>query len=196
VPLYACERCGFTSAAFRNAAAAAHRFEYPDCDGVIRIIFRSEDRYRGAASAPAAGFSQTAAPSSREGHAPPTQTRRHLAMRERPDPDGTLVLTLLGDLDLTTAETLSTRLAELKTAGHPVRLDLSQLSFIDSSGIQAVLAALTDARWTGWQLDVALQVSPTVERAANVVGIAQVLWPDEPTPSRPAPRIPKPTSST
>ncbi|HEY2656844.1 MAG TPA: STAS domain-containing protein [Solirubrobacteraceae bacterium] len=56
-------------------------------------------------------------------------------MRERPDPDGTVTLTLLGDLDLTTAETLSTRLAELKTAGHPVRLDLSQLSFIDSTGI-------------------------------------------------------------
>jgi hypothetical protein len=45
-------------------------------------------------------------------------------MRERPDPDGTVTLTLLGDLDLTTAETLSTRLADLKTAGHPVRLDL------------------------------------------------------------------------
>lgn len=124
MPLYACERCGFTSAAFRNAAALAHRFEYPDRDGMIRIIFRSEDRYRGAAYAHAAGVSQTAAPSSREGNAPPPQTRRHLAMRERPDPDGTVTLTLLGDLDLTTAETLSTRLADLKTAGHPVRLDL------------------------------------------------------------------------
>jgi hypothetical protein len=72
VPLYACERCGFTSAAFRKAAALAHRFEYPDCDGVIRIIFRSEDRYRGAAYAHAAGVSQTAAPSSREGN-----RRRH-----------------------------------------------------------------------------------------------------------------------
>jgi hypothetical protein len=67
------------------------------------------------------------------------------------------------------------------------------LSFIDSSGIQAVLAALTDARWTGWQLEVAPKVSPTVERAANFVGIAQVLWPEEPTPNRPAPRIPRPT---
>lgn len=193
MPLYACERCGFTSAAFRNAAAAAHRFEYPDCEGVIRIIFRSEDRYRGPAYARAGGLSKTT-PTSREGHMPAAPTRRHLEMRERPDPGGTVLLTLLGDLDLTTAETLSTRLAELKTAGHAVRLDLSQLSFIDSSGIQALLAALTDARWTGWQLDVGPKVSRTVERAANVVGIAQVLWPEEPPPTRTAPRIPRPTS--
>ena len=47
VPLYACERCGYTSAEFRPEAARLHRLEYPDCDGVMRIIFRSEERYRG-----------------------------------------------------------------------------------------------------------------------------------------------------
>jgi anti-sigma B factor antagonist len=116
-------------------------------------------------------------------------------MREHPDRKGTVRLTLLGDLDLTSAETLSARLAELKTAGQPVRLDLSRLSFIDSSGVQALLAALTDARWTGWQLEVAPKVSPTVERAAQVVGIAQVLWPQDVTPNRRHPRSPRPTSS-
>jgi len=119
-----CELCGFASAAFRLEAAAAHRREYPDCDGVIRIVFRSDH------------------------------------------------LTLLGDLDLAVAERLTTRLEELKGGGGPVRLDLSRLAFIDSSGIQAILVALADARWTGWQLDIAPEVSPSVARATQIVGTA------------------------
>ena len=55
MPLYAFDHCGFTSAAFRTDAAAAHRLEYPDCDGVIRIIFRSDQRSRGPTYASAAG---------------------------------------------------------------------------------------------------------------------------------------------
>ncbi|MFZ0972467.1 MAG: STAS domain-containing protein [Solirubrobacteraceae bacterium] len=165
MPLYACEHCGFTSAAFRNDAAAAHRLASPDCDGPIRIIFRSEDRYRGSTYAHATA--PVAAQGTHERHAATNQPRRAFAIREHPDLDGMLRLTLLGDLDLTTADTFRSRLAELKPSGRPVRLDLSQLAFIDSSGIQALLAVLTDARWTGWQLDVAQQISPTVARAAD-----------------------------
>ena len=97
----------------------------------------------------------------------------------RLDPDQALRLTLVGDLDLTAAETLSTRLADIKPTGRRTRLDLSQLEFIDSSGIQALLLALTDARWDGWQLEVAPELSPSVQRAAQIVGIAQVLWPQD-----------------
>jgi anti-anti-sigma factor len=179
VPLYACERCGFTSAAFRLDAVAAHRLEYPECEGVMRIVFRSEDRYRGQPHAPLVA-PQSAAPTSEEGQALPPTPGRVFAMRERVDVDGSLRLTLLGDLDLAVVERLSARLEELKVARRPVRLDLSQLVFIDSSGVQALLVALTDARWLGWQLDVAREVSPSVERAAQVVGIAQVLWPQDP----------------
>jgi anti-anti-sigma factor len=123
--------------------------------------------------------------------------RRHgraLVISERVDADEVLRLMLLGDLDLAVAETLSSRLSELKAEGRPVRLDLSQLAFIDSSGVQALLVALTDARWSGWPLEVAPEVSPSVARAARVVGIAQVLWPQALStsrtgaPSRPAPR--------
>jgi anti-anti-sigma factor len=108
-------------------------------------------------------------------------------MREELDVDDTLRLILLGDLDLATAATFTARLAQLKTAGRPVRLDLSKLGFIDSSGVQALLVALTDARWHGWHLEVAREVSPTVERAAQIVGIAQVLWPQDPGPHEPGP---------
>lgn len=178
MPLYACERCGFTSAAFRQDAVAAHRLGYPDCDGVMRIVFRSEDRYRGQTYAPPAAWPSMT--SCAEGREPaPATPRRVFAIRERPDAFGWLRLTLLGDLDLNTAERLSTRLDELKAGGRPVRLDLSQLAFIDSSGVQALIVALTDSRWIGWPLEVAPEVSPSVERAAQIVGIAQVLWPEE-----------------
>ena len=178
VPLYACDSCGFTSAAFRVDAAAAHRLEYPECGGAIRIVFRSDDRYRGPVYAPRPTDMQSAAThESRQGEAPAGQHEPAFVIREGVDPDGALRLTLLGDLDLAVAETLGSRLSELKAAGRPVRLDLSRLAFIDSSGVQALLVALTDARWTGWPLEVAPDISPSVGRAARVVGIAQVLWP-------------------
>lgn len=191
MPLYACERCGFTSAAFRSEAANAHRREYPDCDGVVRIIFRSEERYRGplylpptASPSAAVGHAGPAPPGVGEGQAPPGKPDRTFALRETVDPDQALRLVLLGDLDLSAVAALDARLGELKAVARPTRLDLSQLAFIDSSGIQALLLALTDARWNGWPLDVAPEVSPSVERAAHVVGIAQVLWPQGRGPSQ------------
>jgi anti-anti-sigma factor len=148
----------------------------------MRIVFRSDDRLRGQTCASPA-YPRAAAPTHEEGPGQPVARRRVLELRERHDVNGTLRLTLLGDLDLTVAETLSTRLQELKAAGEPVRLDLSQLAFIDSSGLQALLLALADARSTGWQLEVASEVSSTVERAAQIMGTAQLLWPE----GRPAP---------
>lgn len=191
MPLYACERCGFTSAAFRLEAVSAHRLEYPDCDGVMRIVFRSEDRVRGRSLA-FGGVSGQSAPPVQEGQGLPLAGRRVFEVRERLDVDGMLRLILGGDLDLPVTETLSGRLEELKAAGGPVRLDLSQLAFIDSSGLQALIVALIDARSIGWQLEIAPEVSPSVERAAQVVGIAQVLWPQD----RPDPRSDPAQSAT
>jgi anti-anti-sigma factor len=184
VPLYACESCGFTSAAFRPDAVSAHRFERPDCDGVMRIVFRSEDRYRGETYVSSLSPPSTGSTPHEEPRLPVT-AERAFELRERQEADGTVRLTLLGDLDLPVTDTLTARLEELKAAGHPVRLDLSQLAFIDSSGLQALLLALTDARWIGWRLEVAPEVSSSVARAAQLVGINQVLWPEEQPDRRP-----------
>lgn len=190
MPLYACDRCGFTSAAFRADAAAAHRLGYPDCDGVIRIVFRSHDRYRGPGyeAAPVGGRPAHARPAEarerRRSEASSGQPGRSFEIREELQGDETRRLILLGDLDLAVVETLGRRLSELKAAGRPVRLDLSRVAFIDSAGVQALLVALLDARWSGWPLDVARELSPSVERAAEIVGIAQVLWPKDPDTNR------------
>jgi anti-anti-sigma factor len=178
VPLYACERCGYTSAEFRSEATRLHRLEYPNCDGVMRIIFRSEERYRGELYIhPRAGASSEPAAAPERQAAGRKQPVPVFALRETVEEGQAVRLTLLGDLDLTGAEAPNTRLGDLKAEGRPCRLDLSQLNFIDSSGIQALLLALTDVRWNGWSLEVAPEVSPTVQRAAQIVGIAQVLRP-------------------
>lgn len=187
MPLYACEQCGFTSAAFRPEAAQTHRLENPDCEGVVRIIFRSEDRYRDQAYTTGATSRPAATPSTQERQAADEESDRTFAVRESHDPDHAVRLTLVGDFDLTAADVLAPRLAELKATGRRTRLDLSQVAFIDSAGIQALLLALTDARWNGWALEVARELGPTVQRAAEIVGIAQVLWPQDQDQS-PAPR--------
>lgn len=114
VPLYACERCGYTSAEFRPEAARLHRLEYPDCEGVMRIIFRSAERYRGELYSPPRASTSPEPPATPEAPPPGVQPDQGLAIREAVDEDQAVRLTLLGDLDLTAAEALSTRLGELK----------------------------------------------------------------------------------
>ncbi len=92
------------------------------------------------------------------------------------DADGALRLMLLGELDLTVAEQLETRLKELQAAGTSVRLDLSELSFIDSSGIRIVVRARLDANRDGWLLDVDPHVSEIVRRPLELLGLDEVLW--------------------
>jgi len=56
--------------------------------------------------------------------------------------DGIAVLVLEGELDLITAPTLVTALAE-HPRGQPIIVDLTQLTFIDSAGIHAILSRNT-----------------------------------------------------
>ncbi len=119
VPLRVCDRWGFTSAAFRADADAADRLEDPHCHGVTRIIFWAHDRYGGHIRPPDTASPQDAALSAQEKAKRPREPEQAFAMREHLDADGTLRLTLLGDPDLAVAETLSTRLAERKTARRP-----------------------------------------------------------------------------
>jgi anti-anti-sigma factor len=184
VPLYACDRCGFTSAAFRVDAANAHRDEYPQCTGSIQIIFRSDDRYRAPHRSPALlAPSELAARSGPDAGIVASPPDRSLEIRERLESDGRLRLTLLGDLDLGSAETLGQRLRELHKLAHPVRLDLSQLAFIDSIGLRSLVLALGDARADGWELEVDRDLGPSVARIAQITGIARVLWPSRDLPA-------------
>jgi anti-anti-sigma factor len=89
-------------------------------------------------------------------------------LEERFERDGSLRLMLIGELDVAVIDHLSTRLRELRKGGYPVRLDLSELQFVDSSGIQEILRAVSAARRDGWQLAVD---GPMTDQVAHQIKI-------------------------
>jgi anti-sigma B factor antagonist len=99
-------------------------------------------------------------------------------IQESVDDDGAARVTLIGELDIAVADGVEDRLRRLRDAGRRVRLDLSQLDFIDSSGVRAIVLGLKYARQGGHELDVDRQISPTVRRMIDIMGIAPQLWPD------------------
>jgi anti-anti-sigma factor len=98
-------------------------------------------------------------------------------IRESIDDDGAVRVTLIGELDIAVADAVEDRLRQLRDDGRPARIDLSQLDFIDSSGVQTVVLGLKHARQSGHDLEVDRRVSSTVERLIDMMGIGPQLWP-------------------
>jgi anti-anti-sigma factor len=63
----------------------------------------------------------------------------------------TVVLTLHGDLDLSSVDQVTARLDALRAAGEPALLDLDELDFMDSSGLRMVLDAASASDADGWR---------------------------------------------
>ena len=55
--------------------------------------------------------------------------------------DGSLILRLTGELDVASAHVLQTYVSSLRPLSSPLRLDVSRVSFVDSSGLHALVAA-------------------------------------------------------
>ena len=75
---------------------------------------------------------------------------KRLELRVEKD-DGVARLVASGELDLSSAEDLEEQLKQLERDG-PVVLDLRELTFMDSTGLRAVLAADARAREQGGRL--------------------------------------------
>lgn len=103
--------------------------------------------------------------------------RGRFGLTQSLDPDGCVRLRLDGELDIAVAHVLEQRLDELKRECTCLRLDLSRLEFIDSSGIRTVLLAVRDAKRDGWEVEVERSVSVQVERTIQILGAESVLWP-------------------
>jgi anti-sigma B factor antagonist len=88
--------------------------------------------------------------------------------------DGRCVVTAAGELDRLTVESLVEAL-DLAVAGEPslVQLDMTGCSFVDSSGLGALLSADRTLRETGRRLE--LVVSPVVLRLLQATGLDELL---------------------
>jgi anti-anti-sigma factor len=107
---------------------------------------------------------------------------------QRHDADGAVRMTLLGEMDLSASEGFRAQLDRVQESRRRVRLDLSELEFIDCSGMRAILNAMSEARRNRRELEVGRNVSPMVARVVCLARLAEDLWPgdvpDSPTARR------------
>src|SRR4051794_41631918 len=91
------------------------------------------------------------------------------------DPDGLVIATLAGEVDLDRADDVRDNLAT--AAAEPgcryLRVDVSGLEFIDSYGLGALVSARNSAAAKGVTLTLA-EPSPPVRKAIEVTGLGHV----------------------
>jgi anti-anti-sigma factor len=90
---------------------------------------------------------------------------------QRTEHEGCLRLMLVGELDLATGPRLEEHLRRLAEDKVTVRLDLSRLDFIDSTGLHLLIRAIQDSRRDGWALEVEPEVSQPVRRLLRIANV-------------------------
>lgn len=91
-------------------------------------------------------------------------------------PDGVVRLAVAGEIDELTAGSLHAALAGVLREHHPrrIELDLSEVTFIESSGVRTLLTGAVMAQRIGCDLLV-VRPSPVVHRLLRVCGLLDVL---------------------
>ena len=88
---------------------------------------------------------------------------------EESSTDGVVRLSLTGELDRWSAPILEDRLSSMRAKRSPVRLNLSRLQFIDSTGIRILIQSVGDARMKGWEFHIESDLAPQVESVFRLV---------------------------
>lgn len=92
----------------------------------------------------------------------------HLGIEES-EANGKCVLTVVGEIDLASAPDLETRLCQCLADG-PVVVDLSSVSFVDSTGLRVLLAAHSGASDGGYPLGLVVADGP-VTKLLSITGV-------------------------
>jgi anti-sigma B factor antagonist len=94
-----------------------------------------------------------------------------LEISRREARDGSVELRLTGELDLSTAPQLEEAIAEvMDPSTEEIVVDLSGLSFMDSSGLRVLLAADSDTKASGKRLRIA-RGPEAVDRVFRLTGL-------------------------
>lgn len=100
----------------------------------------------------------------------------------RTEREGCEQLKLIGELDLGTAPMLEDRLRQLRDDNVNVRLDLSELQFMDSTGLHVLIRAVQESRADGWRLELDPNLSPPVRRLLQLVNVEGFLLREQSEP--------------
>jgi anti-sigma B factor antagonist len=90
------------------------------------------------------------------------------------DADGRSIVSVAGELDLATAEQFTTTVRTALAEGA-VRIDLAEVSFMDSAGVRALNTALREAAENGRELLVSERMQPAVVQILDLTGMLGLL---------------------
>ena len=83
---------------------------------------------------------------------------------------GCAILTVAGEIDISTVTPMRERLFEVAASGAPLVVDLEQVSFIDSVGIAVLVGAAKRAAMHGGTLQVACAL-PKIRQLVRLTGL-------------------------
>ena len=109
---------------------------------------------------------------------------KHFEIHESRE-DGGVRLVLTGELDLRSVTPLDHRLTSLRVMRTPVCLDLSQLQFIDSTGLSLLIRTVGDARIKKWQFVIDPNLTPQVRGLFKLARLEYFLIEDDSTTAEP-----------
>jgi anti-sigma B factor antagonist len=90
------------------------------------------------------------------------------------DDDGETVVTAAGELDINTAPELREQLARLVNEGaRQIVVDLTKVSFVDSTALSVLVSALKRLRQAGGDLELA-SPNPSVRRVFEITGLTRL----------------------
>ena len=87
------------------------------------------------------------------------------------DGDAVLTLTVTGELDLANVATLATELETAERSSHAITLDMSELEFIDSTGIALLVSAHRRLNQNGDRFRLIPSEASAVQRVMTVTGL-------------------------
>jgi anti-anti-sigma factor len=56
-------------------------------------------------------------------------------------------------------------------------LDLTELEFMDSTGLTQLISAINESRANGWRLEIGTEVTDPVRRLIDLTGTGSFFWP-------------------